>query len=150
MGFFDAIESIATQQIEERMGGQPATTTDGEQVTPADQAKVAGGLMQALQEHPGGIGGLVESFQQNGLSGCVQEWASGQSQTASPEQVQQGLGGTGLIESAAEKAGVSPQIAQAAIAMLLPMIMKHFAAGGEAGVQSQLGGFAQQMLARFL
>ncbi len=146
MGFFDAIESIATQQIQERMG-QPA---EGGEAAPADQAKVAGGLMQALQEHPGGIGGLVESFQQNGLGGAVQQWTSGQSETASPEQVGQGLAGTGLIESVAEKAGVSPQIAQAAIAMLLPMLMKHFAAGGEEGAQSQLGGVAQQLLSRFL
>jgi uncharacterized protein YidB (DUF937 family) len=145
MGFFDAIESIAGEQLQQRMGG----AADG-QPGAGDQAKVAGGLMQALEEHPGGIGGLISSFQQNGLGGCVQEWASGASETATPEQVQQGLSGTGLIESAAEKAGVSPQVAQMAIAALLPMLMKHFAPGGEAAPQSEFGGLAQQVLGKFL
>jgi uncharacterized protein YidB (DUF937 family) len=141
MGLFDDLKSVAMEQVESRMGGAPAA---------GEQSAVAGGLMQAIQEHPGGIGGLISSFQQNGLGGCVQEWASGASQTASPEQVQQGLDGTGLIEKTAEKAGVSPQVAQMAIAYILPMVIRHFAPNGEAAPHSEFGGLAQQMLSRFL
>ena len=95
MGILDAIEGLAAQD-----GGT--------------NAKVAGGLMQALEEHPGGLAGVISQFQQNGMGEHVQNWASGQQQTATPDQVQQGLGGTGFIDNVAAKAGVSPAVAKMA------------------------------------
>jgi uncharacterized protein YidB (DUF937 family) len=133
MGFMDEIGALAGQ------GSQGN-----------DQAKVAGGLMQALEQHPGGLQGLIDNFKQNGMEQHVNSWSSGESQTATPEQVQQGLGNTGLIERTAEHAGVSPQVVQIAMATVLPMIMQHFAAGGQAAPQGQFGGIGQQLLSRFL
>jgi uncharacterized protein YidB (DUF937 family) len=131
MGILDALEGMTGQQ------------GDGE------HAKVAGGLMQALDEHPGGLAGVMQQFRQNGMGNHVESWASGQQQTASSEQVQQGLGGTGLIENVAAKAGVSPQVAQMAMATLLPMVMAHFTQGGQqAPPQSGFGGMASQILGR--
>jgi uncharacterized protein YidB (DUF937 family) len=90
----------------------------------SDQAKVAGGLIEALEQHPGGIQSIISSFTQNGM------------------------------EQAAEKAGVSPQIAAMAMSTILPMVMQHFASGGAAQAQTQgqspLGGIAQQLLSKFL
>ena len=124
MGILDAIEGLASQD-----GGT--------------NAKVAGGLMQALDEHPGGLAGVISQFQQNGMGEHVQNWASGQQQTATPEQVQQGLGGTGLIDSVAAKAGVSPAVAKMAMAVVLPMVMAHFTQGGQqAAPQSGFAGMA--------
>ena len=88
MGFLDEIGALAGQ------GGQ---TT-----------QVAGGLLQALEQHPGGIGGLLSSIKGNGMEDHVNAWASGQQATATPEQVQQGLDGTGLIERTAAKAICPP------------------------------------------
>ncbi len=133
MGFLDEIGSMAGQS---GAGG--------------DQAKVAGGLMQALEQHPGGIQGVIDSFRQNGMGDHVDAMTSGQQQTTTPEQVQQGLGGTGLIERTAEHAGVSTQVVQMAMATMLPMVLQHFAPGGQAAPQSQFGGMAQQLLNRFL
>lgn len=114
-------------------------------------AKVAGGLMQALDEHPGGLSGVMDSFRNNGMQEHVQNWASGAQSQATPEQIQTGLGGTGLIDSVAAKAGVSPQIAQTAMATLLPMVMAHFTAGGQqAPPQSGFGGMASQILGRLI
>ena len=119
-----------------------------------DHAKVAGGLMQALEQHPGGIQGMIDSFKQNGMEQHVNQWGSGETQTATPEQVQQGLGGTGIIEQTAARAGMSPQMVQMAMATVLPMVIRHFAPGGQAEPQvqgqSQFGGIAQQLLSRFL
>jgi uncharacterized protein YidB (DUF937 family) len=113
--------------------------------------KVAGGLMQALDEHPGGLAGLMDQFRQNGMGDHVQKWASGQGQTATPAQVQQGLGGTGLIDKVAAKAGVSPEMAKMAMAVVLPMVMSHFTQGGEqAPPQSGFGGMASQILSKFV
>lgn len=133
MGILDALEGATDQQ-----GGNT-------------NAKVAGGLMQALDEHPGGLAGVMEQFRQNGMGDHVQNWASGQGQGATPAQVQQGLGGTGLIDNVAAKAGVSPEVAKMAMAVVLPMVMSHFTQGGQqAPPQSGFGGMASQILSRFL
>ena len=134
MGFMDEIGALTGQGA----GG--------------DQAKVAGGLMQTLEQHPGGIQGMIDSFKQNGMEQHVNQWGSGATQTATPEQVQHGLGGTGIIEQTAQHAGMSPQMVQMAMATVLPMVMRHFAPGGQAAPQGQgqFGGMAQQLLSRFL
>jgi uncharacterized protein YidB (DUF937 family) len=117
---------------------------------PPQQTGIAAALMQALQQHPGGIGGLLQNFRQNGMSEHVNQWASGQQTTATPQEVQQGLNGTGLVENTAQKAGVSHEVAAAAIAALLPALIRHFAPGGQPAPQTQLGGLAQQFLSRML
>lgn len=120
------------------------------QSQPQGQTGIAAALMQALQQHPGGIGGLLQSFRQNGMSGQMNSWASGEQTTASPQEVQQGLNGTGLVENTAQRAGVSHEVAAAAIAALLPALIRHFAPGGQPAPQTELGGLAQQFLSRVL
>jgi uncharacterized protein YidB (DUF937 family) len=131
VGLLDAMKGLAGQQ--------------------GDTAKVAGGLMQALDEHPGGLAGIMDSFKQNGMEQHVQGWSNGQHTTATPEQVQQGLSGTGLIDKVAGKAGVSPQVAKMAMAVILPVVMAHFTHGGQvAPPQSGFSGMASQIMGRFL
>ena len=133
MGFLDEIGGLAGQLSQS-----------------SDQAKVAGGLVQALEQHPGGVQGLLDSFKQNGLGDHAAAMASGEQQTTTPEQVQQGLAGTGLIEKAAEHAGVSPEVVQMAMTTVLPMVMQHFAPNGQATGQGDFGGLAKQLMGRFL
>jgi len=135
MGLLDSLEGMAAS----------AMSASGN-----DQAKVAGGFMQALQEHPEGMQAVLNGFQNNGMAEHVQQWATGASQMATPEQVQAGLGGTGLIEATAEKAGVSPEIAQTVLAQVMPMVIAHFAPNGQAPAQGELGGLAGELLQRFL
>jgi uncharacterized protein YidB (DUF937 family) len=137
MGFLDSIESLASQEIQSKLGD-------------SEQGRIAGSLMQAIQEHPGGVQGVLESMKQNGLDQHVQGWANGETPAATPDQVQQGLSGTNLIESVAEKAGVSPQVAQMAITTLLPIVVAHFAPNGQVAPQSEFGGLASQLLTRLL
>lgn len=132
MGILDTIEGMVGGQAQ---GSNP---------------QVAGGLMQALDEHPGGLAGVMDHFRQNDMDQHVQNWSSGQ-QAATPEQMQQGLGGTGFIESVAQKAGVSPEMAKIGLATMLPVVMAHFAQGGQSNSpQSGFGGMAGQVLGRFL
>ena len=90
MGILDMVEQAAGG-----MGG-------------GDKSQVAGGLMQEVESRPGGVGGIFSAFQNNGMGGLVQQWAGGQTTPASPDQVEQGLGGTGLIESISNRIGMSP------------------------------------------
>ena len=110
-------------------------------------AKVAGGLMSALEEHPGGLQGVMETMQQNGVD--PQAIASGGS--ASADQIQQGLQGSPLVAMVAEKAGVSPEVAQELMTTVLPMVMSHFTQGGtEAPPSSGFSGLAGSLLSKFL
>ena len=133
MGFLDEIGALAGQ------------VNQGD-----DKAKVAGGLMSALQDHPGGLQGVLDNFRQNGMGDHVDAMATGQQQTTTPDQVQQGLGNTGLIEKVAERTGMSPEMVKIGMATVLPMVIAHFAPNGQAADHSQFGGMAQQLLSRFL
>jgi uncharacterized protein YidB (DUF937 family) len=132
MGLLDNLEGMASQAMAQ--SGNPA-------------AKVAGGLMQALEQHPGGLQGVMDHLQQNGVD--PQAIASGQATT--PEQVGQGLAGSGLVESVAQKAGVSPQVAQELMATVLPAVMSHFTQGGTAAPPaSGFAGLAESVVSKFL
>jgi len=132
MGLLDSLESMAANS----MTGSSDNTT-----------KVAGGLMEALNQHPGGLGAILQNFRNNGLGGHVDAMQNGQTPTVTQDQVQTGLQGTGLLDTIAAKAGVSPEVAKVAMATVLPMVMAHFAQNGSApssnvlsGMLSKLGG----------
>jgi uncharacterized protein YidB (DUF937 family) len=112
MGIFDTITSMASQ------------------LSGGDHSAVGGGLMQELQQQPGGISSIFQSFQQNGLGGLVQQWAGGQTGPANPDQIEQGLAGTGIIDNIAAKTGMSPTIVKMALAALVPIVVHHFVANG--------------------
>jgi uncharacterized protein YidB (DUF937 family) len=126
------------------------TGSDSAESAQAAQPQVANGLVQALQEHPGGIGSILGALRQNGLGQHVDAWTSGQQQPADPQQVQQALGPSGLIDRVAQHAGVSPQVATMAISALLPMVIRHFAPGGQPAPQSQIGNLASGLLGKLL
>ncbi|MDE1178044.1 MAG: YidB family protein [Edaphobacter sp.] len=141
MGILDTISQLA---------GQAGDASQG------DQAKVAGGFIQALTAHPEGIEGVLASLKSNGMADHIGSWMNGQAATATPEQVEQGLGSTGLIEKTAEHAGVSPAVVSSALAIILPMVVQHFAANGNTATatatteQGGMGGLAQQILGKFI
>jgi uncharacterized protein YidB (DUF937 family) len=137
MGLLDTIENMAGQQ--------------GQAANPGLNAGVAGGIMQALEQHPGGLSGVMDSFRNNGMADHVQNWSTGQQPTATPDQIQQGLGGSGFIENVAAKAGVSPEIAKIAMTTVLPLVMAHFTNGGQqAPPQSGYSNMASQLLGKLL
>jgi uncharacterized protein YidB (DUF937 family) len=137
MGLLDTIEGMAGQQ--------------GQGTNPGTNVSVASGMMQALEQHPGGLSGVIDSFRNNGMADHVQNWSNGQEPAATPGQIEQGLGNTGFIENVAAKAGVSPEIAKVAMATVLPMVLAHFTNGGQqAPPQSGYGGMASQLLSKFL
>lgn len=137
MGFLDSISNMAGQA----MGGG------------GEQGKVAGGFLEAVQEHPGGLGAVLGAFRNNGMGDHADQMASGAQPQISPDQVHQGLNGTGLLEQTASKAGVSPEVAKMALAAILPMLMAHVAQNGQNPNQVSgggLGSLAGSFLSRFM
>jgi uncharacterized protein YidB (DUF937 family) len=121
MGLLDALTSIAGGASSEHHG-------------------VADALSQVMQEHPGGMDGILSQLKQNGLADQVQSWITpGENKAVSPEQVQQGLG-TSTIENIAQRAGISPTVASGVIAVVLPLVVSHFS--GASGQTAEAGGLA--------
>ncbi len=121
MGLLDALTSIAGGASPEHHG-------------------VADALSQVMQEHPGGMGGILDQLKQNGLGEQVQSWVgSGTNQSISPEQVQQGFGAS-TLNNIAQRAGISPAVASGIIAVVLPLVVSHLS--GNSGAPAQQGGLA--------
>lgn len=96
----------------------------------------------------GGLGGLVQAFQQNGLGHLVDSWiGTGQNLPVSPGQVQQALGPQ--VQDLAQQHGLSADAVSQALSQLLPGLVDHLTPnghlpqGGEgeglAALRSQLG-----------
>jgi uncharacterized protein YidB (DUF937 family) len=79
----------------------------------------------------GGISGLAQQFNANGLGHIVQSWiGTGQNLPISPEQLQSVLGSQQL-QAIAAKAGISPEAAQSGLAQILPQIIDHLTPNGQ-------------------
>lgn len=88
-------------------------------------------VMQLINNQPGGLGGLVQSFQQGGLGEIVNSWVStGQNLPVSAEQLQSVLGG-GALQDIAAKLGVSPEQAAGSLADLLPQVVDQLTPNGQ-------------------
>jgi uncharacterized protein YidB (DUF937 family) len=88
-------------------------------------------VMQLINSQPGGLGGLVQSFQQGGLGEVVNSWVStGQNLPVSAEQLQAVLGG-GQLQNIAAQLGVSPEQASGSLAELLPQVVDKLTPGGQ-------------------
>jgi len=98
---------------------------------PGCNPNVLSTLLNAVNSHPGGVGGLLQAFQQQGLGGVVNSWVgTGANQAVSPEQVQSALGSE-QVQGVASKLGVSPQDASSHIAQWLPAIIDHLTPNGQ-------------------
>ena len=88
----------------------------------------------------GGLAGLVQAFQKNGLGDIVNSWIStGKNLPISADQIKQGLGGD-LLSQIAGKAGLSPDAASSQLSSLLPDLVDKLTPNGniEAGGLDQL------------
>ena len=88
----------------------------------------------------GGLAGLVQAFQKNGLGDIVNSWVStGKNLPVTPDQIKQGLGGD-YLSQLASKAGVSPDAASSQLSNLLPDLIDKLTPNGkiEAGGIDQL------------
>lgn len=82
----------------------------------AEMATVVNGL---IQKH-GGVQGIVNQFESQGLGNTVRSWVStGPNQPVSPEQVQTALGPDAMTQLAA-KLGISREELSTKLAQVLP------------------------------
>jgi uncharacterized protein YidB (DUF937 family) len=88
-------------------------------------------ILSLLQNRQGGLSGLVNTFQQQGLGNVVQSWiGTGANQPISPDQVTQVLGHD-QVQQVADEAGISHEEAQTGLAALLPQIVDRLTPNGQ-------------------
>jgi uncharacterized protein YidB (DUF937 family) len=89
-------------------------------------------VMQLINNpQTGGLGGLVQSFEQGGLGNIVNSWVStGHNLPISAEQIQAALGG-GKLQEIAAQLGVSTEQASGGLADLLPQVVDKLTPNGQ-------------------
>jgi uncharacterized protein YidB (DUF937 family) len=111
-------------------------------------------LLQAVlgllgkDSHIGGLTGLVQAFQKNGLGEIVNSWVStGKNLPVTPNQIEQGLG-SDLLNQLAGKVGLSSGAVTAQLAGILPDLVDKLTPNGkvETGGLDQLMKLAQDKL----
>ncbi len=132
MGLLDNLESQALGKV---MGGT--------------SNPLASGLLQMIQNQPGGLQGLVQNFHDKGLGAVASSWVgSGPNQPISSDQIHQVLG-SDQVKALAAKAGISPDMAGGAIAQMLPGIIDKLTPNGQVpdnnSVMGMLGGLLQNL-----
>jgi uncharacterized protein YidB (DUF937 family) len=107
---------------------------------------LASGLLQMIQNQPGGLQGLVQSLHDKGMGGLVSSWiSSGPNPPISADQVHQVLG-SDQVKALAAKAGISPDIAGAAIAQILPGLVDKLTPNGSVPDHSNVLEIASSIL----
>lgn len=91
---------------------------------------LVGPLLQSFGS--GGLQNLIGSFEQAGLGHLVQSWVGGGGNLpVSAEQIGQVLGGSPLVASLAQQAGLSPDQVHGVLAQLLPHAVNHATPDGQ-------------------
>ncbi len=110
---------------------------------------LASSLLQMIQNQPGGLQGLVQSFHDKGMGGLVSSWISnGPNPPISSDQVHEVLG-SDQVKAIAAKAGISPDVAGTAIAQLLPGLVDKLTPNGSVPDHSNVLEMASSMLKTF-
>ena len=121
MGIFDDLENKAVNSM---LGGS--------------SNPLATGLLQMINNQPGGLPGLLQSFHDKGLGSLASSWVgTGQNLPITADQIQHVLG-SDQVKQMAAKAGISPDAAGAALSQLLPSLVDKLTPNGEMPQHSTL------------
>lgn len=92
---------------------------------------LAAGVMQMINNQPGGLSGLIQQFHDKGMGGLVSSWVgTGQNLPISADQIQHVLGSEQVKELAA-KAGISPDVVSSHLSELLPVLVDKLTPNGQ-------------------
>jgi uncharacterized protein YidB (DUF937 family) len=108
-------------------------------------------IISMIQSRPGGLAGLLQSFQQGGLGHLVQSWVgTGQNLPVSPDQLRNTLG-SDWISRITQAAGLPQSEVEQHLATLLPQVVDHLTPNGQlpqGDLGSELATLAQRFLQR--
>jgi len=140
MGLLDDLTSASGKLGQ--AAGQPAGA--------APTSALVSEVLAVIQNREGGLSGLVQSFQQNGLGHLIQSWiGTGQNLPVSPAQIQSSLGAACTAKIAAATGLPQAQV-ESHLATLLPQIIDHLSPNGQLPQGGEIGGLLGGLAQRFL
>lgn len=99
---------------------------------------LASSALEMINQHPGGLAGLIQTFHEKGLGDVVNSWVgTGQNLPISQEQIQQVLGSQ-QVQSLAAKVGISPETLTSQLSTLLPSLVDKVTPNGSVPTQENL------------
>lgn len=129
MGLMDNLEGTALSSL---LGG--------------NSSPLLSGLLQMINNQPGGLSGFLQGFQEKGLGGVVSSWVgTGQNLPISGDQISHVLG-SGQLQQLAASVGMSPDAAGSSLAKLLPLVIDHLTPNGQVPQQSNLMDIGMKLL----
>src|ERR1700753_373264 len=88
-------------------------------------------IISMIQSHPGGLAGMLQSFQQGGLGHVFQSWiGTGQKLPVSPDSLHSALGAD-WIAKIVQATGLSQGQVEQHLATILPQIVDHLTPNGQ-------------------
>jgi uncharacterized protein YidB (DUF937 family) len=116
MGFLDSLKQEAMAAVNKYAGDHPQLGTE---------------IANLVHSGPGGLAGLVQQFQANGLGSVIQSWVStGPNQPITAQQIQQALG-SDKVKQIATRIGLDPNAVSQKLSTLLPQIVDHLTPNGQ-------------------
>ena len=67
---------------------------------------------------------MIQNFQRNGMGSFIEQWSQGNTQP-NPSVIENGTQGTGLIDSIAQRTGLSPGVVRGGLAVVVPVLVHH-------------------------
>ena len=124
-------------------------SSGGQAGTPG--AAITSAVVSMLQGQGGnGLNGLLQAFENGGLGHVFQSWVSnGQNLPISPDQLQNVLAQSGMLQRLAQATGLPPADISQHLSQLLPQIVDHLTPNGQlhpGDVGSALETLAQRFL----
>jgi uncharacterized protein YidB (DUF937 family) len=108
----------------------------GDQAKDVNLGGMAGSVMNMIQNDSGGLSGLVEQFQKNGLGEIAKSWvSSGNNLPVNGDQLLQVFGEQKLT-TVAEKSGLTLQALLPILATALPILIDKLTPDGEVNTKS--------------
>jgi uncharacterized protein YidB (DUF937 family) len=132
MGFFDELEKVAGTVASEAAGGgaaaQPQAASGA--VPGANPAIVQEAMKLLTDGGSGGLSGLAQQFEQQGLGHLIGSWTGqGPNLPVSGAQVQ-GVLGDQRLQQLAQRVGLPPEAAASALAAVLPTLVDRVTPNG--------------------
>ena len=95
------------------------------------QGSLAQEALSLIDNQPGGLSGLLQQFESNGLGSVVQSWVgSGANLPVSGDDIQQVLG-SDVVQQVADRLGIDPSEAASGLSQVLPHLVDHLTPGGQ-------------------
>ena len=144
-----SILSTLAGALEGAPNANPGGTAALNPATGGASALVVSQIIAMIQSSPGGLGGLMQAFQQGGLGHVFQSWiGSGQNLPVSPDQLHSTVG-SDWISRITQATGLPQGEVEQHLSALLPQIVDHLTPNGKLP-QGELGGALAQVAQRFM